>query len=65
MLLCIHKVGVATKKSLVPIFILTLGTKSALELVDRSCLGCLASVSNDCKYDVSFVSATWSATAPA
>ena len=28
----------------------TLGTKSRLELDGRSCLGCLAGVSSECKY---------------
>ena len=32
-----HRVGAATEKALVPIFVLTLGTKSRLELDDRSC----------------------------
>ena len=39
-----------TGKSLVPTFVLTLGRKSRLEFDDRSCLGCLAGVSNECKY---------------
>ena len=30
--------------------VLTLGAKSILELDDRSCLGCLVGVSNECKY---------------
>ena len=34
----------------VPRFVLTLGTKSRLELDDRSCLGCLAGVSSECIY---------------
>ena len=46
-----HRVGAATEKALVPTFVLTLGTKSRLELDDRSCLGCLARVSSECKYD--------------
>ena len=45
-----HRVGAATQKALVPTFVLTLGTKSRLELDDRSCLGCLAEVSSECKY---------------
>ena len=45
-----HRVGAATAKALVPTFILTLGTKSRLKLDDRSCLGCLAGVSCECKY---------------
>ena len=44
-----HRVGGATEKALVPTFLLTLGTKSQLELEDRSCLRCLA-VSSECKY---------------
>ena len=40
----------STEKALVPMFLLTLGTKSKLELYDRSCLGCLAGVSSECKY---------------
>ena len=31
-------------------FLLTLGTESKTELDDRSCLGCLAGVSVECKY---------------
>ena len=45
-----HRVGAATEKALVPTFVLTLGTKSRLKLDDRSCLGCLARVSSECKY---------------
>ena len=45
-----HKVGAATEKALVPTFVLTLGTKSILQLDDQRCLGCLAGVSNECKY---------------
>ena len=45
-----HRVGAATEKALVPTFVLTLGIKSRLELDDRSCLGCLAGVSSECKY---------------
>ena len=45
-----HRVGAATEKALVSTFILTLGTKSRLELHDRSCLGCLAGVTGECKY---------------
>ena len=44
-----HGVGVATEKVLVPTFVLTLGTKSGLQLNDRSCLGCLV-VSSEYKY---------------
>ena len=44
------RVGAATEKALVPTFVLTLGTKSTLELDDRSCLCCLARVSSECKY---------------
>ena len=36
-----HRVGAATEKALVPTFVLTLGTKSRLELDDRSCLAVL------------------------
>ena len=42
-----HRVGAATEKALVPKFVLTLGTKSWLELDDRSCL---AGVSSECKH---------------
>ena len=42
--------GAATEKALVPTFVLTLGTKSKLELDDRSSLGCLAGMSSECKY---------------
>ena len=45
-----HRVGAATEKALVPTFVSTLGTKSRLELNDRSCLGCLAGVNSECKY---------------
>ena len=34
------RVGAATEKALVQTFLLTLGTKSRLELDDQSCLGC-------------------------
>ena len=44
-----QRVGVATEKVLVPTFSLTLGTKTGL-LDDRSCQGCLAGVSSECKY---------------
>ena len=44
-----HRVGAATEKALVPTFVLTLGTKSRLELDDRS-LSCLAGASSKCKY---------------
>ena len=36
-----HRVGAATETALVPTFVLIRGTKSRLELDDRSCLGCL------------------------
>ena len=45
-----HRIGAATEKALVSPFILTLGTKSRLELHDRSCMGCLAGMSSECKY---------------
>ena len=46
-----HRVGAATENlDLVPTFVLILGTNSRLELDDRSCPGCLAGVSNECKY---------------
>ena len=45
-----HRVGAATEKALVLTFVLTLGMKGRLELYDRSCLGCLAGVSSECKY---------------
>ena len=45
-----HRVGAATEKPLVQTFVLTLGTKSKLELDDRSCVGCLAIVNSECKY---------------
>ena len=45
-----HRVGPVTEKALVPTFVLTLGTKSTLELDDQSCLCCLAGVSSECKY---------------
>ena len=40
-----------TEKPLVPTFVLTLGTQMRLELDDRSCLGCLAGMSSESKYD--------------
>ena len=40
----LHRVDAASKTALVPTFALTMGTKSLLELDDRSCLGCLAGV---------------------
>ena len=45
-----QRVGAATETALVPTFILTLATKSRLELDDRSCLGSLAGTSSECKY---------------
>ena len=45
-----HRVGAATEKARVPAFVLTLGTESKPEPDDRSCLGCLARVSIECKY---------------
>ena len=45
-----HRVGAATEKTLVPTFVLTLGTQSRLELHDRYCLSCLAGVSSKGKY---------------
>ena len=45
-----HRVGAATGRALVLMFVLTLGTKSRLELDDRSCLGCLAGVGSECRY---------------
>ena len=47
-----HRVGAATEKALGLTFVLTLGTKSRLELDDRSCLGCPAIVKSECRYDV-------------
>ena len=41
-----HRVGAATKKALVLTVVITLGTKSRLELDDRSCLV----VNSECKY---------------
>ena len=49
-----HRVGAATKKVLAATFVLTLVTKSRLQLDARNCLGCLAGVSSDCKYAVCF-----------
>ena len=47
-----HRVGAATEKALVPgsDIRLNTGKKNRLELDDRSCLGCLAGVSSECKY---------------
>ena len=45
-----HRVGAASKHALLPTFVLTLGTKSRLELDYRSCTGCLAGVCSECKY---------------
>ena len=45
-----HIVTAATEKALVSTIVLTLGTKSALELDNQSCLGCLAGVSSEWKY---------------
>ena len=42
-----HRVGVTTKKALVPTIVLALGTKTGFELDDRSCLSCLADVSSE------------------
>ena len=44
-----HRIGAATEKALVPTFVLTRGTENGLELDCRSCLGCLAGVSSECK----------------
>ena len=46
----VHRVGAAIEKALVPIFVLTLGTKSRLELDDQSCLVCIVGVSSECQY---------------
>ena len=46
----LHRVCAATEKALVPTFVLTIRTKSILELNYQSCLGCLAGVSSECKY---------------
>ena len=43
-----HRVGASTEKALVPVFVLTPGTKSRLELDVRSCLGRLTGVSSEC-----------------
>ena len=45
-----QRVGAATEKARVPAFVLTLSTESKSEPDDRSCLGCLAGVSIECKY---------------
>ena len=45
-----HKVGAETEKAPVPALVLTMGTESKSEPDDRSCLGCLAGVSIECKY---------------
>ena len=45
-----HRVDATTEKALVPLYVITLGTKSRLELDDRSCVCCLAGVSSECKY---------------
>ena len=47
-----HRVGAATEKALtlVHTFVLTLGTKSRLELDDQSRLGHLAGMRSECKY---------------
>ena len=44
------RIGAATEQAQVPTFVLTLGTKSRLELDGRSCLGWLAVVSREGKY---------------
>ena len=41
-----HRVGAATEEALVP----AMGRKSGLKTDDRSCLGCLTSVSNERKH---------------
>ena len=45
-----HRVGAASEKARVSAFVLTMGTESKLEPDDRSCLGCLAGASIECKY---------------
>ena len=42
-----HRVGAATEKAPVWTLVVTLGTESGLELDDHSCLGGLASLSNE------------------
>ena len=49
----------ATEKDRVPAFVLTLGTESKPEPDDRSCLGCLAGVSIECKYAGCLVERAW------
>ena len=44
-----HRVGAVTEKTLIPTFVLKLGTKSSFELDDRRCMGCLAGVSSEYK----------------
>ena len=43
-----HRFGATAEKAVVPTFVLTLGTKSRLDLDNQSCLGCLAGVSSEC-----------------
>ena len=45
-----HKVGAATEKALVPMFVLILGIKSKCEVDYQNCLAFLAGVSSECKY---------------
>ena len=45
-----HRVGAANENARVLAFVLTLGIESKPEPYDRSCLGCLAGVSIECKY---------------
>ena len=46
-----HRFGAATEKA----FVLTLRTESKSEPDERSCLGCLAGMSIECKYAGCFV----------
>ena len=46
-----HRVGAATEKARVPVFVCTLGTTSKYELDDRSGLCCLGGVSIESKYE--------------
>ena len=45
-----HSVRAANEKARIPAFVLTLGTERKSEPDARSCLGCLAGLSIECKY---------------
>ena len=55
-----HRVGAATGKAQVPVFVLTLGTVSKVGVDDRSCMCCLSGMSIERKtYKVCLDERVW------